>query len=129
MAHSPVMSALTGRCPMCDEGRAFSGPLSMHSRCDVCGVVFDRDEGFWTGAVTLPYIIACFWVVSVLAIAFATGRIMDPALGWFVPVSTVAITGAMYPLSKRFWLGLYGEWGYLYPDPEPAPEPAASSGS
>lgn len=129
---SPVMNALSGHCPMCGEGRAFDGPIAMKHECEVCGSIFDRDEGFWTGAITLPYIFASFWVVGLLSIVFAMGRIMDPNLVWFVPGSTVLFAGLVYPISKRFWLGLYGEWGYLYPDPADKPSeteaPVAEAG-
>lgn len=117
MSHSPILASLSGRCPMCNTGRAFKGPVAMHSQCSECGAVFDRDEGFWTGAITLPYIFASFWVVGILSFIFAIGEIMNPNLIWIVPGSTVTLSAMVYPLSKRMWLGMYGEWGYLYPDP------------
>ena len=129
---SPVMNALAGKCPMCGEGDAFTGPLAMKDRCDACGVVFTRDEGFWTGAVVLPYILASFWVVGLFTLVFATGQIRHPDLRLWVLGSTGLFVVVTYPPSKRLWLGLYGAWGYLWanePTDEADAEPRAGATS
>ena len=41
------------RCPACREGRVFRGAVAMNERCPVCGHVFQEDEGFFLGAITV----------------------------------------------------------------------------
>jgi uncharacterized protein (DUF983 family) len=35
---SPVVAALTCRCPRCGDGKLFQGFLSLHPHCDKCGL-------------------------------------------------------------------------------------------
>jgi uncharacterized protein (DUF983 family) len=37
-APSPVLAALTCRCPACGEGKLFKGFLSLRPRCEKCGL-------------------------------------------------------------------------------------------
>jgi uncharacterized protein (DUF983 family) len=58
-----VKSAVYLRCPRCVDGRIFSGLFSMHTRCAVCGLVFEREPGYFIGAIYINYA-----VTTVLAI-------------------------------------------------------------
>lgn len=124
MANTPILSALGGRCPMCGEGRAFTGVLTMADVCDHCGARFDRDPGFFTGATTIPYILASVWVTGLLAVLGMMGLLRDPRLTWWVIGSTMVFVLIVFPFSKRLWLGMYGAWGYLYADPPPRDDAA-----
>src|SRR5262245_19155102 len=46
-------------CPVCGEGRLFY-PLrfKMYERCPVCGFVYEREEGYFTGAMAVNLVIA-----------------------------------------------------------------------
>ncbi|MBV9544717.1 MAG: DUF983 domain-containing protein [Chloroflexi bacterium] len=46
------------RCPRCFEGRVFRGLLSMYFACPVCGVVYGRENGYFTGAMIVSYLLA-----------------------------------------------------------------------
>lgn len=58
------MSSLTGilhqLCPRCRVGRIFRGSLlrgfpRMHERCPVCDLKFEREEGYFLGAMYISY--------------------------------------------------------------------------
>jgi len=58
------MSTLTGilrqLCPRCGMGRIFRGSLlrgfpRMHERCPVCDLKFEREEGYFLGAMYISY--------------------------------------------------------------------------
>ena len=58
------MSSLTGilrqLCPRCGMGRIFPGSLlrgfpKMHERCPVCDLKFEREEGYFLGAMYISY--------------------------------------------------------------------------
>jgi uncharacterized protein (DUF983 family) len=47
-------------CPRCRQGSIFAvplwrGPLTMHERCPVCGLKFDREPGYFLGALYFSY--------------------------------------------------------------------------
>jgi len=46
------------RCPRCQRGAVWRSFLSMHERCPACGLVFEREPGYFTGAMVVSYVIA-----------------------------------------------------------------------
>ena len=48
-------AALRARCPRCRQGKIFAGLLRMNERCPSCGLVFEREPGYFTGAMVLAY--------------------------------------------------------------------------
>lgn len=53
-----VAAVLALRCPRCLEGRVWRAFLDMHERCAVCGLVYEREPGYFTGAMVVSYVIA-----------------------------------------------------------------------
>ena len=43
------------RCPRCLQGPVFAGLFHMHAQCPVCGLSFEREPGYFTGALYLSY--------------------------------------------------------------------------
>jgi uncharacterized protein (DUF983 family) len=55
---SPRLRAiLRQRCPRCFEGRVFRGGLRMYEACPECRVVYGRENGYFTGAMIVSYIL------------------------------------------------------------------------
>jgi uncharacterized protein (DUF983 family) len=61
---------LRGRCPRCRQGAVFAGQVTMHERCPECGLKYEREQGYFVGAMYISYLIAVvlitalFWLVS-----------------------------------------------------------------
>jgi uncharacterized protein (DUF983 family) len=62
-AWATLWAMLRQRCPRCLTGRMFRGSFTMNDPCPVCGLVFQREEGYFLGAM---------YVSSVLSMAAAT---------------------------------------------------------
>ncbi len=65
---------LRERCPRCREGRIFRGSplrgmLSVHERCPVCGLRFEREQGYFLGAMYVSYALS-IPPVALLALLF-----------------------------------------------------------
>lgn len=43
------------RCPNCGEGRVFSSFFKMRDDCNVCGLSFQPESGYYAGAMYLDY--------------------------------------------------------------------------
>lgn len=43
------------RCPRCRTGKMFRGPVAMNDPCPNCGLVFQREEGYFLGAMYVSY--------------------------------------------------------------------------
>jgi uncharacterized protein (DUF983 family) len=90
------------RCPRCREGRVFRSLLAMHETCPACGLKFEREPGYFVGAMYLSYalavpVMALFgWLVSRLrpewpieGSAGAGIAISLPLVPWFFRYSRV----------------------------------------
>src|SRR4051812_12101564 len=92
---SLLWALLLLRCPTCRQGRLFSGMFQMNDPCPVCGRIFQREEGYFLGAMYFSYALATglllplyllVWLVlpeqSTLVIALVATLLYLP----FVPV-------------------------------------------
>ena len=53
-----VWRGLILRCPRCGKGKLFKGIFSMYDACPVCHLDYQREEGFYTGAMALNLIVS-----------------------------------------------------------------------
>src|SRR5215216_612429 len=61
------------RCPRCLRGRVFRGGMRMHEACPECRVMFGRENGYFTGAMIVSYILAVPLLAALaLLVAFVT---------------------------------------------------------
>jgi hypothetical protein len=91
----------------------FAGVVRMHRTCPVCGIAFEREPGYFLGAMYFSY---------AMAVAVATPVVVAGlAFGWTYPVIG-AVAGALLvvlaPLLFRYSRVL---WMYMdqYFDPRP----------
>ena len=73
-----LLRGLLLRCPYCGRGKLFRRGLAMYDRCPVCGWRFEREEGYWTGAIAVNMAVTALLIVIILvpvAIALATSQI------------------------------------------------------
>lgn len=98
--------ALGLRCPRCGRAPLFVGPFRMVARCPACGLVFEREAGYFIGAIYINYGLT---VLLALGGYFALEAWAAPSPGW-----QVAVWGAftvLFPLwsfrySRALWLAL-----------------------
>jgi uncharacterized protein (DUF983 family) len=98
--------ALGLRCPRCGLAPLFTGLVRMPLRCSVCGLVFEREAGYFIGAIYINYGLT---VLLALGGYFALDAWLAPSPGWQVAVW--GVFSVLFPLwsfrySKAFWLAL-----------------------
>jgi uncharacterized protein (DUF983 family) len=80
---SPVMSALSAIlheiCPRCRRGRIFRrslfrGWLSMNEHCPVCGLKFEREQGYFLGAMYVSFGLSILPVCLLVLLIWAITR-------------------------------------------------------
>jgi uncharacterized protein (DUF983 family) len=59
-----LKAILLQRCPKCLKGKPFRSLIAMHSSCPVCGHQFEREPGYFIGAMYASYFLA----IPILAI-------------------------------------------------------------
>jgi uncharacterized protein (DUF983 family) len=85
-ALATLWAALLLRCPQCRRGPLFKHRLgfAMHDRCPICGLKFDRGNGYYIGALALNLVLA-ETVATILWLPLAVDR--------SVPLSTAYVVG------------------------------------
>jgi uncharacterized protein (DUF983 family) len=94
------------RCPRCGTGAVFEGWIRMRSGCPVCRLVFEREPGYFVGAIYVNY--------GVTAMLMLAGYFALDA--WLHPGTTAQLTlwcpfVVVFPIwffrySKSLWLSL-----------------------
>lgn len=86
------------RCPMCGKGKLFKRWLTMYDRCPVCGFPYEREEGYFTGAMAINLVISELLVAAyIVPVAIMAG--MYPTT---TPTVLLLIIGAPLPVLLPF---------------------------
>jgi uncharacterized protein (DUF983 family) len=94
------------RCPRCGAGRLYGKPFKMHEHCAHCALKFEREQGYFIGAIYINY--AATVVIAVpgfFLLDALTGITIDQQLTLWVPFAVI------FPLlffhhSRSLWLVL-----------------------
>jgi uncharacterized protein (DUF983 family) len=102
-----LWAALRLRCPRCRTGRLFRGPLTMNDPCPVCGLLFQREEGYFLGSMYVSYVLSS----ALLGTFFLAGTLLLP--GWsslsvalLALVPFLPLVPAVFRYSRVFWIYL-----------------------
>jgi uncharacterized protein (DUF983 family) len=111
MRPSTLASILQQRCPRCHSGRIFRysifrGFPKMHERCQVCNLKFQREEGYFLGAMYISYgmALATITVLAVLLWSITAWSIMKAA-AWAV-VLFLPLVPSETLLARVLWIYL-----------------------
>jgi uncharacterized protein (DUF983 family) len=107
------------RCPRCREGRIFRysifrGFPKMHERCSVCDLKFQREEGYFLGAMYISFGMALV-VIALIAV------LLWVITGWWITRVTIWAVVLFLPFAPAISLLARVLWIYLDQafDPEP----------
>ena len=65
-----LLRALFLRCPNCGKGKLFRRGYTMYEKCSVCGWRFERESGYWTGAIALNLAVTEL-LIAIFVVPFA----------------------------------------------------------
>src|SRR5436190_21346581 len=106
-ASSRLTAMILQRCPRCFSGKVFRGLWTMNETCPVCGLRFEREEGYFTGAMYISYTISLvmmFGIFIVLWLLLPSGSLF--AVGMLC-LATAAIYLPLVPVVFRYSRVLY----------------------
>jgi uncharacterized protein (DUF983 family) len=98
----------TRRCARCGSRHLFRRWFVMVPDCPRCGLHFEREAGYWTGALAINTIlVGGVWAISfVIAIVLTAPDIpVAPLLAILVPIMLIGPLVA-YPFSKTVWVAV-----------------------
>lgn len=97
--------ALVLRCPRCGKGKLFERRLTMYERCSHCRWVFEREEGYWTGAMAVNLVFSELLVAGAVIPLAAMQVPYLPLFGIGLPVAAL-LPIIFYRHAKAFWMGI-----------------------
>ena len=100
---------------MCGTKPIFDGYFTLRARCPGCNFSFEREEGYWVGALIANIAVAelLFAVLFVGGIAVTYPDVPWTQLGIASILAMIALPILFYPLSKMVWLWL--DLAFMHP--------------
>jgi len=98
----------TRRCARCGSGHLFHRWFTIAERCPGCNLKFEREQGYWSGALAINIAVtaAVFILVFAIAIALTAPHIpVGELLAILVPLMII-VPIAYYPFSKTVWVAV-----------------------
>jgi uncharacterized protein (DUF983 family) len=80
---------LRQRCPVCGKGKIFAGFFKTYERCPVCNFAYEREPGYYTGAMAVNLVISEL-LIAIIAVPLAASRA--------VPLIYLIILGCTLPI-------------------------------
>jgi uncharacterized protein (DUF983 family) len=109
--HPATVAQVLGRalrlaCPRCGRTRLFAGWFRMHDGCAVCGLRYEREPGYFVGAIYVNYAFTVGVAIGAVLVADAT-----IGLGLVAQLALAVTLCALLPLlffrhARSLWLGL-----------------------
>src|SRR5437870_3821996 len=99
-----VGRALRLRCPRCGRSPLYARYFRMHERCVACGLRYEREQGFFVGAIYINYAVTVAVAVGVvLGLDWTVGLTLAQQLAIGV-VLGVVIPLAFFRHARSLWL-------------------------
>jgi hypothetical protein len=104
-----VVSGLTNRCPNCSGHTLFmKGSLfQVNKACPVCGLQFERDEGFFLGSMSLNYGVTLFVFLVPVLLLYLAGMLSGVVASVLAGAGAILFPILFYRSSRSWWLMSY----------------------
>lgn len=103
-----IPRAFARRCPWCGGKGIFASWFELRPACPTCGYRFEREEGYWVGAMVV--------IMGIVEIVFGALMLLGIALTYpdvpWTPLLAAGLTLMVvvpilgYPLAKLLWIAL-----------------------
>jgi len=112
---SKLYSIFNFKCPKCQEGEFFiSQPYDLkkmgeiHDHCSECGLKYDKEPGFYYGAMYVAYALA----VAVFVTMWTSFNLFfkNVTIGWQIAsivTASIVLAPYLYALSKIIWANFF----------------------
>lgn len=107
-----MWAILRQRCPRCGKGKVFAGSVRMHEECPACKIRFEREEGYFLGAMYFSY----FLMTSILLLVMYAGHLLWPDID--LGIMSLLATAVSLPtvpfvfrVSRVMWIA-YERWAW-----------------
>lgn len=96
----------TLRCPVCGTGKIFRNLIHMAPACTVCGFIYEREQGYFIGAMYINYGVTVLAIMAGWIILELVVKVPSDLLVWLLGIIAIGIPIGFYPYSKALWMAL-----------------------
>jgi uncharacterized protein (DUF983 family) len=104
-----AIRALRRHCPYCDAIGIFDGYFTLRDQCPGCGVIYDREEGYFLGAYAINLLFALIvGLGGALLLIFGT-PLRNSSILWKEAIAVSIAVGLpilFFPFSRTVWIAL-----------------------
>jgi len=98
--------ALRLRCPRCGRSPLYAGWFRMHERCAACGLRYEREQGYFVGAIYVNYAVTVFVAAgTVLVLDWTLGLTLTAQLAIGIALGTL-VPLLFFRYARSLWLSL-----------------------
>jgi uncharacterized protein (DUF983 family) len=102
-----VSALMRGRCPRCRSGRIFTALMRMPEECEVCALRFEREPGYFTGAMYISYVLALpIFVGLFLALGYLVPELGAPVALVLTVLLFLPFVPVVFRFSRIVWIHL-----------------------
>jgi len=94
-----LWAVLRQRCPRCKEGKVFAAGTRMNPDCPVCQLHFEREAGYFLGAMYVSYGMMSILLMGLMFIGTLIWPNLD--LGWMI-VLAIVVSLPLVPMIFRY---------------------------
>lgn len=100
---SRIAAILAMRCPHCQKGSIFSGFLKMHTHCPVCGVKYEREDGYFMMSVFVGYVMSAVLAVPVIILLYLNDAEILTYV-WVTAVVLFVLSPLIFHYARVIWM-------------------------
>ena len=103
----PFLRGVLKRCPLCGEKRIWASWGQLHPQCPRCGFHFERETGYWVGALVVNIALAelLFLITFVPTLIFTWPDVPWQPLAAIAVFTQLIVPWWFYPRSNTTFLG------------------------
>jgi uncharacterized protein (DUF983 family) len=105
-AFALLVRGLRQRCPVCGKGKIFQGIFKTYERCPVCNFTYEREPGYYTGAMAANLVISELLIAAVAIPVAASQAFSIPEMAIIGIVMCVGLPLLLYRPTKSLWMSL-----------------------
>lgn len=98
-----LVALLKLRCPHCLQGQVFASLWGMRETCPICGIRFEREQGYFMMAIFIGYILSIVVVLPVLLVLY----LIDVPLYVYLAGAAlvlILLSPAIFRYARVIWL-------------------------
>jgi uncharacterized protein (DUF983 family) len=101
-----LVRAVRLKCPRCGRTPLYAGIFAMRERCAACGFRYEREQGYFVGAIYVNYAVTVATAVgTVLALDWTVGLTLAQQLGVGVGLALL-VPVVFFRYARSLWLSL-----------------------